>query len=73
MQKINVDTDSSGLPKHLLTPQEVAKYFKVSKGTIDRWTRLKKYGLPGMKIGRKVLYQPASIQRWLNEKEQQLN
>ena len=38
----------------LLTDQEAANYLGVSAGTLTVWRSVRRYGIPYLKIGRKV-------------------
>lgn len=50
----------------LLTSVEVAKIFKTSPETVRYW-RHKGYGPKGIKVGRRVLYDQAEVERWLDQ------
>ncbi|SDN55045.1 helix-turn-helix transcriptional regulator [Allokutzneria albata] len=52
-------------------PQELADYLKVSIETIYKW-RTKRYGPPGVRIGKHVRYQPAEVLEWLNSLPKQV-
>jgi len=51
-----------------LTPEALAAELDRNKRTIDRWDALG-IGPPRTRIGRRVLYRRASVQRWLLEQE----
>jgi predicted DNA-binding transcriptional regulator AlpA len=53
-----------------LTQHETAAELNVCERTLDRWRRLGE-GPPVTKIGRKVLYRRASVQKWLAAREHQ--
>jgi hypothetical protein len=52
-----------------LTQDEVAAELNVCKRTLDRWRRLDD-GPPVTKLGRRILYRRASVQKWLAAQEQ---
>ncbi|WP_050899193.1 helix-turn-helix domain-containing protein [Marinitoga piezophila] len=54
-----------GLEDEFLTKKEVAKLLKVSEVTIYRWS--KQGILKPIKIGKKVLFKRADIEKLLNE------
>ena len=49
---------------NLLTPEEVAEVTGLSKGTLAQW-RSQKRGIPYLKIGRVVRYDPSEVQAYL--------
>ena len=51
-----------------LTQDEAAAEMKISERTLDRWRRLGE-GPPITKLGKRVLYRRASVQRWLAGQE----
>ena len=48
----------------LLTPPEVAELTRISPETLAQW-RSQKRGIPYLKIGRTVRYDPADVQAYL--------
>ena len=49
---------------NLLTPEQVAAMTGVSKETLAQW-RSQKRGIPYLKVGRVVRYDPADVQAYL--------
>ena len=52
-----------------LTKQELAADLRRNPRTLDRWAALG-MGPPRTRVGRKVLYRRASVQKWLADQEQ---
>ena len=48
----------------LLTPKRVAEITGLSEETLAQW-RSQKRGIPYLKLGRRALYHPADVQRYL--------
>ena len=44
------------IPKPLLTPEQAAGILGVTAGTLNVWRATRRYPLPYVKIGRKVMY-----------------
>ncbi len=53
------------LPAKLLTPQEVAELTALSLHTLAQW-RSQRRGIPYLKIGRKAMYDPGDVRRYLD-------
>ncbi len=53
-----------GVLTELLTPEEVAEITALSVQTLAQW-RSQKRGIPYLKIGRAVRYDPAEVQAYL--------
>ena len=51
------------LPAYLLSTEEVAAWLRVKPCTIRKWTCYNR--IPFVKIGRKVGFRPANIERWI--------
>lgn len=49
----------------LLTREEAANFLGLSTQTLATWACCKRYGLPYLKIGRKVAYRRADLEKWL--------
>lgn len=47
-----------------LTTDEVAERFRTSASTVRYWRHVGDYGPRGVKIGRRVLYDLAEVERW---------
>lgn len=45
----------------LWTPDETAQFLGVTVGTLQVWRTTKRYPLPYLKIGRKVMYSPDAV------------
>lgn len=43
------------------TPDETAQFLGVTVGTLQVWRTTKRYPLPYLKIGRKVMYDPDKV------------
>ena len=50
--------------KEYLTVDEVCKWLKVSRNSLDRW---RKMGMPFIKTGRLVRFERAEVEKWLEE------
>lgn len=49
----------------LLTIQDLARKFGVTVETIYDW-RKRRYGPPAIKVGRRLFWDPADVQTWLD-------
>ena len=58
--------DSSRSPK-LLTPGETAEILGVTIGTLATWRCTRRYPLPWVKIGRRVMYREVDIGRFITD------
>lgn len=56
-QKTNIEAEPVTTP---WTPEEAAEFLGVTVGTLQVWRTTKRYPLPYLKIGRKVMYDPAT-------------
>jgi len=65
------DNSSLTSEKKLMTSQEVADMFQVSKRTVERLT--KKGAIRCIKIGRGVRFDRDDIDKWLRKKPRSLN
>lgn len=45
--------------------EDLSQYLQVPVGTLYQW-RSRKYGPPGVKVGRVIRYRPADVAAWLN-------
>ncbi len=52
----------------LLTPEQAAEILGVSPHTLGVWRSVKRYGLPYVKVGRKVMYRPEHIENFIEER-----
>ena len=52
---------------HFLTTEEVAARYRTSPATIRWWRQTGTYGPKGIKVGRRVLYPEAEIERFERE------
>lgn len=52
----------------LLTPAEVAEMLGVQEQTLTAWRARGRYGLPYIKIGRRIRYRRADVEAWLQER-----
>ena len=46
----------------LWTPDETAQFLGVTVGTLQVWRTTRRYPLPYLKIGRKVMYDPNEVE-----------
>lgn len=69
--KNDSNTPVSGFegPERLLTAVEVARFMKLTKGTIYRWA--KKDHIPCIKFGDAVRFSSASLRLWLSNRTNQ--
>jgi excisionase family DNA binding protein len=54
--------------EEILTKEELANYLKVTERTIDR---LRKKGMPFLKVGDTVRFQKDAVLKWLEENSQE--
>lgn len=60
------------MPEPLLTVKEAADYLRLTPGALyTQRYRGEKPGSLGIRVGRKVLYRPADIDRFLDERLQE--
>jgi hypothetical protein len=60
--------DSVQLPSHrLLSPQEAAKYLRLSLRSLSSRQFRIRQGIPVVRIGRKLLFDLPALARWLSE------
>ena len=60
---------SRQMPEPLLTLQEAADYLRLTPGALySQRYKGEKPGALGIRVGRKVLYRPGDINRYLNER-----
>jgi hypothetical protein len=64
-------SDPEPILSAFLTREELAAELRRNPRTLDRWAVLR-IGPPRTRVGRKVLYRRASVQKWLAEQEQSL-
>lgn len=50
--------------EELLTKEELCRWLKISRPTVDRW---RKQGLPFIKTGRLVRFDKNDVLKWLKE------
>jgi excisionase family DNA binding protein len=50
--------------RQLLTPDEVAQYLRIPKGTLANW-RYQSIGPPYVRLGRHVRYHLDALERWV--------
>ncbi len=57
------------MPERLLTVQETAEYLRLTPGALyTQRYRGEKPGALGIRVGRKILYRPSDIDRFLDER-----
>lgn len=54
--------------KPLLSPKELSRLIDISVGTLAVWRAKKTYEIPYTKIGNKVMYPVADINKWLQSR-----
>ena len=52
----------------LLSTTQVAELFQTTVGTLALWRSSGRYGIPYIKIGRKVFYRESEIEMWLKSR-----
>lgn len=52
----------------LLTTPEAAKLIRAEPGTLEVWRTTKRYKLPYVKVGRKVLYRRSDLLKFLESR-----
>lgn len=57
-------------PQPLLTPKQVAEILGVSVGTLTVWRSTNRYQLPWIKVGSLVMYEPASVEAFIDARRQ---
>jgi hypothetical protein len=62
------------VPERLLTLRETAEYLRLTPGALytQRYRR-EKPGALGIRVGRKILYRPSDIDRFLDERLRDLD
>ena len=55
-------------PNRLLPNREAAAYLGVAPNTLDVWRCAKRYAIPYVKVGRKVMYRVAELDAWLESR-----
>ncbi|MCI3222526.1 helix-turn-helix domain-containing protein [Streptomyces sp. NP-1717] len=55
------------LPDEFLTPDDIARIFKVPKETVYQW-RKKRTGPPGFRIGKHIRYDPTAVRAYTNDR-----
>ena len=53
-------------PRRLLAPDQVAEILGVSAGTLTVWRSTSRYQLPWIKVGSRVMYDPASVEAFID-------
>lgn len=57
------------MPERLLTVNEIAEYLRLTPGALyTQRYRGEKPGALGIRVGKKILYRPSDIDRFLDEK-----
>lgn len=65
MSVISIDQASLSRPlRRLLTPREVAEWLGVTVGTLAVWRSTGRWGLPFVKVGRRVMYEVDAALAW---------
>ncbi|OSM04456.1 helix-turn-helix domain-containing protein [Magnetofaba australis] len=52
----------------LITPQEAARILGVEATTLGNWRHTKRYALPYVKVGRKVMYRTADVEKFIESR-----
>ena len=53
---------------NLITPEQTAQYLGVSIGTLSVWRSSGRWNLPFVKVGSRVMYNPADIQAFIERR-----
>ena len=56
----------------LLTPDETARKLRVTVETLAIWRCTKRYPLPYVKVGRRVMYRPADVDAFIDSRTENL-
>ena len=48
----------------LWTPEETAKYLGLDPDTLAIWRCTKRYGLPYIHVGSRIMYDPVEVRKW---------
>ena len=56
------------LSPSLLTPEQAAGILGVTAGTLNVWCATRRYPLPFVKVGRKVMYRDQDISRFVESR-----
>ena len=56
------------LPYQLVGPEEAANILGVSSGTLSVWRCTKRYGLPYIKVGARVMYRLVDLQEFIERR-----
>jgi len=59
------------LIRDLVTEQEAADILKIAPGTLSVWRSVGRYGIPFVKVGRRVRYRRADLEAWLQIRTRQ--
>lgn len=54
-----------GSQKRFLTTPEAAEHIGVAPGTLRNWRNTSRHAIPFQKLGRKVSYRLADLDKWL--------
>lgn len=49
---------------NFFTPENLAKRWGTTTGTLATWRATGRYNLPFIKVGRKVLYRSQDVEKW---------
>lgn len=66
MERLKDSFSKPAMSENYLTRDEVAKKLKISKGTLNNWTKEEK--IPSHKINRRVLFKESEVEKFINEK-----
>lgn len=55
-------------PDPLVTPSQAASYLGVTVGTLATWRCTKRYPLPWVRIGRKVMYRASDLAHFVESR-----
>jgi predicted DNA-binding transcriptional regulator AlpA len=65
---IAVHHNREGFVDSLMTPREVAELFGMSVQTLSNWRATKRFDLPYIKVGRRVMYQRSDVLAFINSR-----
>jgi excisionase family DNA binding protein len=60
----------SEMADEYLTVEELCKWLKISRATVDRW---RKQGMPFIKVDKLVRFKKSEIEQWLEQKDNPKN
>lgn len=62
---MNTQLTTSNNIQHLLTPEQVSATLGITSGTLQVWRTTRRYNLPYVKVGGRVMYRTEDIQNFI--------